>query len=511
LRQADNDVVEEHAVNETGITGFGAYIPRRRLSRQCIAEAHSWAIPGLKALGKGERSFCGHDEDVITMAVAAARSALRAAGETRGDTGAEGGALDSLQLASTTLPFADRQNATLVGEALGLSEDLRSTDTCGSMRAGTSALLQALCSSSQGSSSRGSSTLVIAAERRYSKPGSVQELTAGDGAAALLVGSENVLARFIGSHCVSRDLVDHYRSAGSDTDYTLEERWIRDEGYLKIIPDTLARLFEKTGVTAAEIDHLVLPVTAARTALQVAKKCGIEAAAVAGNLQGCCGDTGTAHALLMMIHTLEKAGPGEKILLLGFGQGCDALLFEVTEACGDRFHGVEAELANGSSETNYMRFLSYRGAIDMDWGIRAERDTRTALSALYRNRETFTGFVGGRCSACQTLQFPRTRICVNPGCNKTDTQVDESLRDKRGTIKSFTEDWLGHSVSPPFMYGAVRFDGKASLMMELADFDPGQVQVGDAVSMAFRIKDEDKLRDFRRYFWKAVPARTGDA
>jgi len=489
----DDDVAQEQNVKETGITGFGAYIPRRRLSRSAIAEAHSWAIPGLKARGKGERSFCGHDEDVITMAVAAVRS---------GQSGGGAGPVASLLLASTTLPFADRQNATLVGEALGLSEDLHTADICGSMRAGTSALIQALNNASDQSS------LVVAAEQRYSKPGSVQELTTGDGAAALRVGSENILARFIGCHTVSRDLVDHYRSAGSNVDYSLEERWIRDEGYLKIIPDALTRLFEKTGVAAADINHLVIPVVAARTAQAVAKKCGIDVAAIADNLQGRCGDAGAAQGLLMLINTLESAQAGEKILLLGFGQGCDALLFEATEgiAGGSAFRGVQAELEKGTVETNYMRFLSYSGAIAMDWGIRAERDTRTALSAFYRNRETFTAFVGGRCTVCETVQFPKTGICVNPDCNTPGTQVAESFRDKLGTIKSFTEDWLAHSVSPPFMYGAVAFEGKGSLIMEFADFDPGQLQVGDSVSMTFRIKDKDKLRDFRRYFWKAVPA-----
>ena len=480
-------------MTETGITGFGSYIPRRRLQRQAIAEAHSWALPGLKALGKGERSFCGHDEDVITMAVAAARASLAGLGAVD---------VDTLLLASTTLPFADRQNATFVGEAVGLGEDLYTADFCGSQRAGTSALLQGLRGCA------GSRSLVVAAEQRFSKPGSVQELTSGDGAAALLLGSDNVLARLLGSHTVSRDLVDHYRSAGSKVDYTLEERWIRDEGYLKIIPDTLQRLFEKTAVSAADIDHFVVPVVALRTAQTVAKKCAIEPAAVADNLQGKCGDTGVSHALLMLVNTLQSAAAGDKILVVGFGQGCDALLFEVTDEISraENFHSVQAELDKGSADNTYMRFLSHNGAVDMDWGIRAERDTRTALSAFYRNRHTFTGFVGGRCTVCDTVQFPRTSICVNPGCNKPDTQVDEPFRDKIGSIKSFTEDWLGHSVSPPFMYGAIRFEGKASLMMELADFDPGQVKIGDAVSMCFRIKDRDAVRNFQRYFWKAVPA-----
>lgn len=482
-------------MKEIGIAGFGAYIPRRRLYREAIAEAHSWAIPGLKSLGKGVRSICGHDEDVITMAVAAARGSLQ---------GGDGDGVSMLKLASTTLPFADRQNSTLVAEALGLDENLHTADVCGSQRAGTSALLEALHNGS------GQRSLVVAAERRYSKPGSVQELTTGDGAAALLLDSENIIARFLGSHTVSRDLVDHYRSAGGEADYILEERWIRDEGYLKIVPDALSRLFEKTGVDAASIKHVVMPVVAARTSKSIIGHCGLTGAEVADNLQGRCGDTGSAHALLMLANTLEQAKSGDKILLIGFGQGCDALLFEATDnifRCAE-FQGVQAEIDRGSNESSYMRFLSYNGTVDMDWGIRAERDTRTALSAFYRNRETFTGFVGGRCTVCETVQFPKTRICVNPECNLSDTQTAEPFRDKIGSIKSFTEDWLGHSISPPFMYGAVRFEGKGSLMMEFADFDPGQLKVGDKVGMTFRIKDQDALRDFRRYFWKAVPVNS---
>ena len=36
-----------------GVLGFGAYIPRRRLQRKVIAEAHGWFAPGLAGLAKG--------------------------------------------------------------------------------------------------------------------------------------------------------------------------------------------------------------------------------------------------------------------------------------------------------------------------------------------------------------------------------------------------------------------------------------------------------------------------
>ena len=44
-----------------------------------------------------------------------------------------------------------------------------------------------------------------------------------------------------------------------------------------------------------------------------------------------CGETGTAHPLVMFTLALEQAQPGDRILVAGFGQGCDALYFRVTE------------------------------------------------------------------------------------------------------------------------------------------------------------------------------------
>jgi 3-hydroxy-3-methylglutaryl CoA synthase len=54
-----------------GIKSFGAYIPRRRMSRAAIAAAHAWALPSLKSLAKGEKSLCSWDEDVVGTEAAA--------------------------------------------------------------------------------------------------------------------------------------------------------------------------------------------------------------------------------------------------------------------------------------------------------------------------------------------------------------------------------------------------------------------------------------------------------
>jgi hypothetical protein len=59
-----------------GITAWGGYLPRLRMERSAIAAAHGWMAPSLKGLAKGRRAYCSWDEDVVTMAVEAARNCI---------------------------------------------------------------------------------------------------------------------------------------------------------------------------------------------------------------------------------------------------------------------------------------------------------------------------------------------------------------------------------------------------------------------------------------------------
>jgi hydroxymethylglutaryl-CoA synthase len=142
--------------------------------------------------------------------------------------------------------------------------------------------------------------------------------------------------------------------------------------------------------------------------------------------------------------------------------------------------------------------------LNVDFGMRAERDNRSAHSVAWRKHRQLTAFVGGDCRNCGTVQFPKSRVCVNPECRATDTQADHPLALKTGKVKSFTEDWQAYSPRPPAIYGNVEFEGGGNLLMELTDVDAGEVGVGMRVGFAFRIKDVDALRSFKRYFWKAV-------
>jgi 3-hydroxy-3-methylglutaryl CoA synthase len=474
-----------------GILVFGAYIPWRRLPRKAIADTHGWFNPALKGQAKGERAFAGWDEDAVTMAVEAARDAL---------TGRDRASIAALRVASTTFPFVDRLHSGIVAEALSLDEGVSTIDLGATQRAGTSALIEALSSDAE--------TLVVASEKRSAKAASPVEMTSGDGAAALLVGEGKPVARLLAKASRTADFVDHYRSMDNQFDYQWEERWIRDAGYLKIVPPVIRHCLEAAKVAPGDVAHFCMPATLARVANSVAKAAGIDEAAVCDPLHANCGDTGAAHSLVLLVATLEKAKAGDRILVVGFGQGADALLFEVTPEIAKRGKslGVAGHLARRREEPSYGKFLAFGDLIELERGMRSETDKLTALSSLWRNRETITSFTGGKCARCGTLQFPRTDICVNPNCNAIGTQEPYPFADMKGRIKSYTADRLTYSPDPPACYGMIEFEEGGRVMIDFTDIEADALKVGQPMRMMFRIKDIDNARGFRRYFWKAAPA-----
>jgi 3-hydroxy-3-methylglutaryl CoA synthase len=477
-----------------GIHAFGGYVPPLRLSREEIAAAHAWVNPGLRSHGKGDRSVAGWDEDVVTMAVETARDCLSGYGRE---------AIVGVFLGTTTPPFADRPSAGLVTAALGLAEEVSAQDVTGSQRAGTGALLIGL----DGARARGGAYLVIASERRATPAATTAELTAGHGAACLVVGPGAGIAGLLGSASLTVDFVDHFRAQGAEFDYQWEERWVRDEGYLKIVPRAIAAALADAQVSPQEVKHFCLHCSIPRVDKQVARLAGFSEKSVVGNLAMGCGDIGAAHPVAMLVSALERASPGEIIVVAGFGQGSDVLVFRATEAIvafRQKGTGIRKWLDRGRP-VSYVRYLTLNGLLEVNRGIRAEADNGTGLSALYRHRDLVDRFVGGRCESCGTFQIPRTRICVNPDCGAVDSQKYHSFADSFGRIVSWSADNLIYTPDPPAYYGMVDFEEGGRLMLDFANIDRTQLSVGMRVQMVFRVKDYDSVRGFRRYFWKAAP------
>lgn len=475
-----------------GITGFGGYIPRLRMQRTTIAAAHQWMAPGLRSQAKGRRAFCSWDEDSITLAVEAARDAL--ANRARD-------AITSVTLASTTLPFADLQNSTIVAGALGLVPSVRTLDVGHSQRAATSGLIAAL---RQGDAP----ALFIASDRPRGKPASSQEIGFGAGAAAFTLGNDEVIATLLASTSRTALFVDHFRSEGAHYDYYWEERWVRDEGYLKLVVEGVEAALQQAGVSAVDVSHFILAAPFKGVATAVIKKLGITAEAEADGLEADCGYSGAAHGLLMLAHVLERAAPNQTIVLAGFGQGVDVLVLRTTDALKSFTprHGVSGALADAQNNDTYLRLASYENAIDLEWGMRGEKSIKTALTEQYRSSDQLPGFVAGRCSACDTIQFPQLPYCVNPVCNAPRENFDaHPLFDEPAQVLTHTGDWLSYYPAPPLYVGFVQFKKGARLLMEIVDVGAAGLDVGTPLRMVFRIKDVDKARGYPRYFWKATP------
>jgi 3-hydroxy-3-methylglutaryl CoA synthase len=477
----------------------GAHVPKLRLPHAVITAAMAWANPPAHKDTPGARAICNWDEDALTMAVEAARSCVAATG---GGAAHEGEALlQSILFCSTSAPFADRDDAILLAAALGLPESIETLNLGASLRAGTSALISAMRHAHTARS------LVVASDARRTRAGSPQELTYGDAAAAMLLGpsSPAALATVLATRTFGSDFVDHYRMNGADFDYVLEERWVRDESLLQMVPKTVAELLSAAGCSAADVRHFAVPASMA-TAQRIARACGLHAAQRDARVLTECGDAGVALPLLMLSGALEAAAPGELILAVGIGQGVDAVLLRAEAGVREGPRALSEALARRREEPSYVRYLSHGGLLNVDFGMRAERDQRTAHTVAYRKRGALNSFQGGRCIRCSTVQFPPSRVCVNPACRATDTQVPYRLADSMGRVKSFTEDWQAYAARPPYMYGNVEFAEGGNLLMEITDMESGEIKINDAVRFVFRIKDDDRARGFRRYFWKATKA-----
>jgi len=479
-----------------GIVSYGAHIPRLRINRKTISSAMGWLNP---ATLPGEKAVANYDEDSVTMAVAAGRDCL---------SDLEREKIEGLYFATTTSPYKERQSAGIIATALDLRPEIRTADFTDCSKAGIAALLSACDTVKAGSAKN---ILLCASDRRPAKAGTNQELIYGDGAAALLVGDSQVAASLEGYYTLTYDFMDYWRAEGDEFEHSWEDRFIRDEGYIKFITEAISGLLRKYELNIKDFAKIVYPCPYIREHAAIGKRLGAEPSQIQEPMLASLGDTGTAHALMMLVAALEAAKPGDKILLAGYGGGSDALFFQVTEEIekmGDR-RGIKTNLASKQELTSYEKYTFFRGLLNVERGARAEESegTFTPVSRLWRERRAILALVGSKCKRCGTPQYPPQRICVNPGCGAVNEMEPYRFSDKKGHLLTYTGDNLAFSPSPPQIYGTVDFEGKGRYWFDITDCELESLKVGMPVEMSFRRKYLDKSRGISGYFWKAVPVQ----
>jgi 3-hydroxy-3-methylglutaryl CoA synthase/uncharacterized OB-fold protein len=469
----------------SGITSFGAYIPYHRLQRKLIE--------GGVATG-GTRSVASYDEDTTSMGVEAARRALAV-------DRAEG-PVDRLYFATSYPAYLDKTNATAVHAALGLSRAAGAYDLGGAVRSGIGAIRAAA-----DGAAAGRHVLAVTSDVRNGLAGSGDEADGGDAAAAFVFGSGAVLATLIGESTTTDEILDRWRAPGELGARRWEPRFAED-ALVSLAEDAVAEAFKEASLSPGQVDHLIVCGSHDRAIRRLRKSIGTKADAVADDLGSVLGNSAAAQPGVILADVLDRAQPGQVVVLVTVADGADVLIFRATAALAEfqADESVQRQIESGSAELSYSTFLTWRGLLQREPPSRPD-PTRPAAPPSHRAEAWKFGFAGSRCNACGTMHVPPDRICLE--CHAVDNMSIERLSDREATVVTFTIDHLAYSLSPPTVLIVIDFDGGGRLQCELTDVAVEEVAVGQRVEMSFRRLYT--AEGVHNYFWKATPVRATGA
>ena len=460
-----------------GIIAAAGYVPYRRLQRSEIAKTFG------SGGGKGTRSVASFDEDTTTMGVEAARLAMAS-------TAVRPEAL----LFSTADPaYLEKNNANTLHAALRLDADTAAFDMGGSVRSGIGSLAFAMMS--------GHNTLVVHSDKRGGLPTSGDESQCGDGAAAIMVGEgDRVIAALIGAATRTHEFIDRWRTPGDARPRSWEERFGEIQ-YLPMAQAAMAEALKRAELSADQVDVTIVTGPHTRAVKALSGKLG--AVKIADDRTMVIGQTGTAHAALLLADVLEQAAPNQVIVVVQICDGADVLVFRTTDAIATyRPARSVATQIEHTADLAYGKFLSWRGQVHLEPPRRPEPN-RISASISARTEDYKYGFVGSQDASSQAPHLPPQRVSREGG--GLDEMSPLPMSDVLGTIATFTIDRIAFSPSPPIAFAVVDFDNGARLPVELCDVDTATLAMGDRVEMTFRrLFTADGIHN---YFWKARPLR----
>ncbi|MCC7567823.1 MAG: hydroxymethylglutaryl-CoA synthase, partial [Methanoregulaceae archaeon] len=230
-----------------GIITYGVYIPRFRIKTEEIARvwgANPDDISG--GLGVYSKSVPDLDEDTATIAVEAARNALRRRDIDPADIGA-------VYVGSESHPYAVKPTACTVGEAIGATPNMTAADYEFACKAGTAAIQTCMGLVKSEMIQYG---LAIGSDVAQGAPSDALEYTAAAGGAAFLIGRDDPVALLNHTTSFTTDTPDFWRREGQD--YPRHGgRFTGEPGYFRHIEGAVRRSFEETGKSPKDYDYAV--------------------------------------------------------------------------------------------------------------------------------------------------------------------------------------------------------------------------------------------------------------
>jgi len=464
-----------------GITSCGYHIPFCRLEREKIGQA--WA----RRAGRGERAAIYFDEDALTLGLEAAQRCI----EEKGKAG-----IDALYFASTSAPFWQRSSASFMAAACDFPSECEAIDFAGSIRSATSALRAGVDALN---SSRLSRVLIAAGDVRDGQPGETEEEWFGDAGSAVILGREGILAEVLGMASRSDDFLDEWRRDTDGFIQTQSSRFTTERGYQASVVAIGQVLLQQHGIKPQDCAKIILPSPDGRAHMTAAKKLGFQDAQIQNPLFQEVGACGSAAPFLLLAAALEAAKPGDRLLLLAYGEGADGFLLQVTDEITKRTlsRSLSDHLSEKRLYPSYQIFKKMREYY-------AENEEGPELSNVFLAKEEKQNIrlYGTHCLRCGTRQYPIARVCI--ACQNHDSLQEVPL-ERQGQVFTFTRDHLYVAPDSPTIMTVVDLNQGGRLYIQMTDVDPEDVRVGDEVVLTLRRRKEAPT--MHHYYWKCRPVR----
>jgi hydroxymethylglutaryl-CoA synthase len=312
---------------QVGIVGYGAYVPRYRIRADEISRVWTGEESGFPI---EEKSVPGPDEDTATMAIEAARNALR-----RCD-GIDVQQIRAVWVGSESHPYAVKPTGAIVAEAIGATPTTLGADLEFACKAGTEAMQMAIALVGSGMARY---ALAAGIDTAQGRPGDALEYTAAAGGAAFVLGtaSESV-AVLEGSFSYVTDTPDfwrrpyqHFPQHGS--------RFTGTPAYFRHVTSAAETLMAGMGYTARDMDYVVFHQPNAKFPVQVARQLGFRPEQyTAGLLSPSIGNTYAGSSLIGFSAVLDIAHPGDRVMVVSYGSGAgsDAFVWVLQDALAQR-------------------------------------------------------------------------------------------------------------------------------------------------------------------------------
>ncbi len=308
-----------------GIVGYGACIPRHRIKVEEIAKVWGADAPSYKkGLELREKAVPGPDQDVITLAVEAARNALARSG------GVDPQDIGAIYVGSESHPYAVKPSGTVLGEAIGATPHVHVADFEFACKAGSEAMFVATGLVKSGLIKYG---LAVGADTSQGAPGDALEYSAAAGGAAYIIGSSNLVATIDHTHSFTTDTPDFWRREYQNYPQHAG-RFTGEPSYFKHTIGATKAILDETGMKPADFDYAVFHQPNGKFPMRAGKMLGFAREQLeTGWLVPTLGNTYSGASPLGLTAILDVAQPGNRILMCsyGSGSGSDSFILTVTD------------------------------------------------------------------------------------------------------------------------------------------------------------------------------------